>query len=166
MSSKILHRCKHFMTMKWENKIRQIRERLGLSQKQFADKLGITKGYLSAIESNKRKPGRKIFEGIIQECLEDLVAVYSGKPEVELEKFGAVAESGPEWQEEDSSVKLTPPEEALIRAIRFLGDDYAKDLYYRVMSQTRKSIQEKRLAKGKLAAVGQVVKILGKAAIE
>jgi hypothetical protein len=34
------------------------------------------------------------------------------------------------------------------------------------MSQTRKSIQEKRLAKGKLAAVRQVVKILGKAAIE
>jgi hypothetical protein len=95
-----------------------------------------------------------------------LVAVYSGKPEVEQEKLGAVAESGPEWKEEDSSVKLTPAEEALIRAIRFLGDDYAKDLYYRVMSQTRKSIQEKRLAKGKLAVVRQVVKILGKAAIE
>ena len=154
------------MTSRPENKIKQIRERLGLSQKKFADKLGITKGYLSAIESNKRKPGRKIFEGIIKECLEDLVAVYSGKPEDELEKLRAVAESGPAWREEDSSVRLTPPEEALIRAIRFLGDDYAKDLYYSVMSQARKSIQEKRLAKGQLAAVRQVVKILGKAAIE
>ena len=154
------------MTMRGENKIKQIRERLGLSQKEFADKLGITKGYLSAIESNKRRPGRKIFEGMIRECLEDLVAVYSGKPGDELEKLPAVAESRPKWMEEDSSVILTPPEEALIRAIRFLGDDYAKDLYYNVMSQTRKSIQEKRLAKGKLDAVRQVVKILGKAAIE
>ena len=154
------------MTMRWENKIKQIRERLGLSQKQFADKLGITKGYLSAIESNKRRPGRKIFEGMIKEYLEDLVAVYSLKPGDELEKLPAVAESRPKWMEEDSSVILTPPEEALIRAIRFLGDDYAKDLYYNVMSQTRKSIQEKRLAKGKLDAVRQVVKILGKAAIE
>jgi len=109
--------------MRWENKIKQIRERLGLSQKQFADKLGITKGYLSAIESNKRRPGRKIFEGMINECLEDLVAVYSGKPGDELEKLPGVAESRPKWREEDSSVILTPPEEALIRAIRFLGDD-------------------------------------------
>ena len=154
------------MTMKWENKIRQIRERLGLSQKQFADKLGITKGYLSAIESNKRRPGRKIFEGIIKECLEDLVAVYSGKPEVELEKFGAVAESGPEWQEEDSSVKLTPPEEALIRAIRFLGDEYAKDLYYTVMSKARKAMQAEDLSKKELEGLNAVLRILGTAAIE
>lgn len=166
MSTKILHRCKHFMTIRRENKIKQIRERLGLSQKQFADKLGITKGYLSAIESNKRRPGRKIFEGIIKECLEDLVAVYSGKPEAEPEKLGIVAESGPEWREEDSSAKLSPPEEALIRAIRFLGDEYAKDLYYSVMSQTRKSIQKKRLTKGKLEELREILRKLGKAAIE
>jgi transcriptional regulator with XRE-family HTH domain len=139
---------------------------LGLSQKKFADKLGITKGYLSAIESNKRKPGRKIFEGIIKECLEDLVAVYSGKPEAELEKLQVVAESGPEWREEDSSVRLTPPEEALIRAIRFLGDDYSKDLYYKVMSRARKTIQEKNLSKGELEGLNEVLKILGMAAIE
>ena len=154
------------MTKERPNEIKQIRKRLGLSQKEFADKIGITKGYLSAIESDKRKPGRKIFEGIIRECLGDLVAVYSRKPETEGDKVRAVAESGPKWMEVDYTVGLTPPEEALIKAIRFLGDDYAKDLYYSVMSQTRKSIQEKRLAKGKLAAVRQVVKILGKAAIE
>jgi len=154
------------MTITWENKIKQIRERLGLSQKQFADKLGITKGYLSAIESNKRRPGRKIFEGIIKEYLEDLVAVYSGKPEAEPEKLRAVAESGPEWREEDSSVRLTPPEEALIRAIRFLGDDYSKDLYYKVMSRARKTIQEKNLSKGELEGLNEVLKILGMAAIE
>ena len=51
------------MTNGAQNKIRQIRERLGLSQTAFADKIGITKGYLSAIESGKRKPGRKIAMG-------------------------------------------------------------------------------------------------------
>jgi transcriptional regulator with XRE-family HTH domain len=154
------------MTNRPENKIKQIRERLGLSQKKFADKLGITKGYLSAIESNKRKPGRKIFEGIIKECLEDLVAVYSGKPEAELERLRGVAESGPEWRKEESSLELTSPEEALIKAIRFLGADYSKDLYYSVMSQTRKSIKEKRLTKGELEELTEVLKKLGKAAIE
>jgi transcriptional regulator with XRE-family HTH domain len=149
-----------------ENKIKQIRERLGLSQKQFADKLGITKGYLSAIESNKRNPGRKIFEGIIKECLEDLVFVYSGKPEAGREQFRGVAESGPVWREEPSSLELTPPEEALIRAIRFLGADYSKDLYYRVMSKARKTIKDKNLSKKELKRLNQVLKILGMAAIE
>jgi transcriptional regulator with XRE-family HTH domain len=154
------------MTNRPENKIKQIRERLGLSQKKFADKLGITKGYLSAIESNKRKPGRKIFEGIIKECLEDLVAVYSGKPEAELERLRGVAESGPEWRKEDSSLELTSPEEALIKAIRFLGVDYSKDLYYKVMSRARKTMQEKNLSRGELEGLNEVLKILGMAAIE
>jgi transcriptional regulator with XRE-family HTH domain len=154
------------MTSRPENKIKQIRERLGLSQKKFADKLGITKGYLSAIESDKRKPGRKIFEGIIKECLEDLVAVYSEKPEAELERLRAVAESGPEWRKEDSSLVLTSPEEALIKAIRFLGADYSKDLYYKVMSRARKTIQEKNLSKGEMEGLNEVLKILGMAAIE
>jgi len=152
--------------MRWENKIKQIRQRLGLSQKQFADKLGITKGYLSAIESNKRRPGRKIFEGIIKECLEDLVVVYSGKPEGEPGKLRVVAESGPEWRAEDPSPGLTPPEEALVRVIRFLGDDYAKDLYYHVMSKARKTIQDKNLSKGERERLNKALKILGMAAIE
>jgi len=154
------------MTTRSENKIKQIRERLGLSQKQFADKLGITKGYLSAIESNKRRPGRKIFEGIIKECLEDLVVVYSGKPEAGLEKLRAVAEPRPEWREKASSLKLTPPEEALIRAIRFLGADYSKDLYYKVMSGARKVLPEKKMSKEEFEELKAVLKALGKAAIE
>ena len=154
------------MTKGWENKIKQIRERLGLSQTQFADKLGITKGYLSAIESNKRRPGRKIYEGIIKECLEDLVAVYSGKPEDELKRLRAVAESGPKWSEEGSDLGLTAPEIALVKAIRFLGEDYAKDLYYTVLSRVRKTLQDKDLAKGEVERLNEILKILGMAAIE
>ncbi|MGD8774658.1 MAG: helix-turn-helix transcriptional regulator [Syntrophobacterales bacterium] len=149
-----------------QNKIKQIRLRLGLSQKEFADKIGITKGYLSAIESDKRQPGRKIFEGIIQECLEDLVAVYSEKLEAESARLQVVAELGPEWREEDSSVELTPPEQALIRAIRFLGDDYAKDLFYRVMSRARRLLPGKQMSKEEVEELRAVLRTLGKAAIE
>ena len=148
------------------NKIKRIRERLGLSQTEFADRIGITKGYLSAIESGKRKPGRKIFEGIIQECLEDLVAVYSGKPSVDSTDSPAVAEPGPQWRQVGSSMELSRQEEALIDTLRFLGADYAKDLYYRVMSRARKAIQSSELEKGELERLKEVLRTLGKAAIE
>ena len=154
------------MTGTSQNKIKQIRERLGLSQKAFADKLGITKGYLSAIESNKRKPGRKIFEGIIQECLDDLVAVYGGTPETETVDSQLVAEPGPDWKQFISSIELSPQEEALILAIRSLGSEYAKDLYYSVMSQLRKGIQEKEVGKETLTKLHELIRILGKAAID
>ena len=149
-----------------QNKIKQIRERLGLSQKEFSDKIGISKGYLSAIESGKRKPGRKIFEGIIQECLEDLVVVYSGKPSADFSGSSAVAEPGPQWQQIGSSKELSRQEEALIDTLRFLGAEYAKDLYYRVMSRARKAIQRRELEKGELEKLKEVLRILGKAAIE
>ncbi len=154
------------MTNGAQNKIKQIRERLGLSQTEFADRIGITKGYLSAIESGKRKPGRKIFEGIIQECLGDLVAVYSGKPSVESADSPAVAETGFKWRQVNSSMELSRQEEALIDTLRFLGADYAKDLYYRVMSKARKAIQSRELEKGELKRLKEVLRTLGKAAIE
>ena len=154
------------MTNGAQNKIKQIRERLGLSQKEFADKIGITKGYLSAIESGKRKPGRKIFEGIIQECLEDLVVVYSGKPSIDSADSPAVAEPGPQWRQGSSSMELSRQEEALIDTLRFLGNDYAKDLYYRVMSRARKAIQRRELEKGELEKLKEVLRTLGEAAIE
>ena len=154
------------MTNGAQNKIRQIRERLGLSQTEFADKIGITKGYLSAIESGKRKPGRKIFEGIIQECLEDLVAVYSGKPSVDSAESRAVSEPGPQWRQVSSSMELSGQEKALVDTLRFLGAEYAKDLYYRVMSRARKAIQRRELEKGELEKLKEVLRILGKAAIE
>jgi transcriptional regulator with XRE-family HTH domain len=154
------------MTNGAQNKIKQIRERLGLSQTEFAGKIGITKGYLSAIESDKRKPGRKIFEGIIQECLEDLVAVYSGKPSVDSAESPAVAEPGPQWRQVSSSMELSRQEEALVDTLRFLGAEYAKDLYYRVMSRARKAIQRRELEKGELEKLKEVLSILGKAAID
>lgn len=154
------------MTNEAQNKIKQIRERLGLSQTEFADRIGITKGYLSAIESGKRKPGRKIFEGIIQECLEELVVVYSGKPSVDSPGSQAIAEPGARWRQLSSSMELSQQEEALIDTLRFLGADYAKDLYYQVMSRARKAIQSRELEKGELEKLQKVLRTLGEAAIE
>ncbi|MBW2579491.1 MAG: hypothetical protein JRD00_00805, partial [Deltaproteobacteria bacterium] len=108
----------------------------------------------------------KIFEGIIQECLEDLVAVYSGKPSVDSADSPAVAEPGPQWRQVSSSMELSRQEEALIDTLRFLGPDYAKDLYYRVMSRARKAIQRRELEKGELERLKKVLRTLGKAAIE
>jgi transcriptional regulator with XRE-family HTH domain len=149
-----------------DNKIKQIRERLGLSQKEFAEKIGVSKGYLSAIESNTRKPGRKIFEGIIKECLEDLVIVYSGKPDPETVDLHGVAEPGPLWNRTSPSIELSPREEALIRAVRFLGPTDAKDLYYKVMSRLRKGIQQEEMEEETIERLKEVIRVLGQAAIE
>ncbi len=94
------------------------------------------------------------------------MAVYSEKLEIESARLQAVAESGPEWREEDSSVGLTPPEEALIRAIRFLGEDYAKDLYYSVMSRARRVLPERQMSKEEVEELRAALRALGKAAIE
>ena len=154
------------MVKERQNRIKQIRERLGLSQKEFADKIGITKGYLSAIESNKRKPGRKIFEGIIQECLEDLVAVYGRKTETESPYSAAIAEPPPDWKRAASSMELSRAEAALVRTLRFLGSDHTKDLYYSVMSQARRAIKRREMERSEVKELNEALGILGRAAIE
>ena len=154
------------MTTESQNRIKQIRERLGLSQKEFADKIGITKGYLSAIESNKRKPGRKIFEGIIQECLQDLVAVYGGKDETESPYSTVIAEPSPDWKQADSSMELSRAEAALVLTLRFLGSDHRKDLYYTVMSQARRAIKRREMERSEAKELKEALDTLGKAAIE
>ena len=63
-------------------------------------------------------------------------------------------------------MELSRQEEALIDTLRFLGADYAKDLYYRVMSKARKAIQSSELEKSELERVKEVLRTLGKAAIE
>jgi tRNA C32,U32 (ribose-2'-O)-methylase TrmJ len=72
-------------------------------------------------------------------------------------------------------MELSRQEEALIDTLRFLGADYAKDLYYRVMSRARKArvmsrarkaIQRRELEKGELERLKEVLRTLGKAAIE
>ena len=154
------------MTTESQNRIKQIRERLGLSQKEFADKIGITKGYLSAIESNKRKPGRKIFEGIIQECLGDLVAVYGKSAETEFVHSAVIAEPRPDWKQVPSFMELNRAEVALVRTLRFLGSDHTKDLYYSVMSQARRTIKRREMESSEVKELNDVLRILGRAAIE
>lgn len=46
-------------------KIRQIRNRLKLSQEEFAAKIGSSTGYIGNVETGARKPGRDLIERII-----------------------------------------------------------------------------------------------------
>jgi tRNA C32,U32 (ribose-2'-O)-methylase TrmJ len=63
-------------------------------------------------------------------------------------------------------MELSRQEEAFIDTLRFLGEDYAKDLYYRVMSRARKAIQRRKLEKAELEKLKEVLRTLGEAAIE
>jgi hypothetical protein len=56
-------------------------------------------------------------------------------------------------------MELSRQEEALIDTLRFLGADYAKDLYYQVMSGARKAIQDRELEKGELEKLKEVHRV-------
>ena len=42
------------------NKVQEIRLLRGLTQEELANRVGITRGYLSEIEGNKRNPGTTV----------------------------------------------------------------------------------------------------------
>ena len=54
----------------------------------------------------------------------------------------------------------------MIRALRFLGADYAKDLYYTVMRRAKNAAEERRLEEEELEELSTELDILGRAAIE
>lgn len=45
-------------------RIKQERERSGFTQKELAEKLGITREYLSAVENNHKEPSMKLLQQI------------------------------------------------------------------------------------------------------
>ena len=45
--------------------IREIRESKGVSQVEFAQRLGVSQGMLSMLESGERRPGRKAIKGLL-----------------------------------------------------------------------------------------------------
>ena len=46
------------------NKIKYIRQRLGLSQQAFGDKLGLDRSYICLLENDKRAIGRNVIQKI------------------------------------------------------------------------------------------------------
>lgn len=46
------------------NKLRYIRQRLGMSQREFANKLGLDRSYISLIEADKRPVSRSVIQRI------------------------------------------------------------------------------------------------------
>lgn len=47
-------------------RIKQERERAGLKQQELADKIGITREYLSAVENNHKKPSFSLLQQIAE----------------------------------------------------------------------------------------------------
>ncbi len=62
-------------------KLREIRTRLGLTQKDFAAKLGISLPYLNQMENNNRPVSGAVILGLAQECGVDVAALGSGDTE-------------------------------------------------------------------------------------
>lgn len=46
------------------NKIKYIRQRLGLSQQAFGEKIGLTRSYICLLEQGKRSIGRNVIQKI------------------------------------------------------------------------------------------------------
>lgn len=46
------------------NKIKYIRQRLGLSQQAFGEKIGFTRSYICLLEQGKRNIGRNVIQKI------------------------------------------------------------------------------------------------------
>lgn len=47
------------MTSRLGKRIKQYREKVGLTQFQLAEKIGVSEFYISALETGRRNPGRK-----------------------------------------------------------------------------------------------------------
>lgn len=46
------------------NKIKYIRQRLGISQEEFGNRLGLDRSYISLLENGKRAIGRNVIQKI------------------------------------------------------------------------------------------------------
>lgn len=66
------------MSIEVGNRVRQIRARMGLNQRDFASRLGISSGGISQIESGKTMPGGDFLLRIYQEFDVDITWLLSG----------------------------------------------------------------------------------------
>ena len=46
------------------NKMKYIRQRLGISQREFAERLGLDRSYISLMEQDKRRVSRSVIQKI------------------------------------------------------------------------------------------------------
>ncbi len=46
------------------NKMKYIRQRLGISQREFAERLGLDRSYISLMEADKRRVSRSVIQRI------------------------------------------------------------------------------------------------------
>jgi transcriptional regulator with XRE-family HTH domain len=72
------------------DRLRQIRQKLKMSQKNFAAKLNITGPALSEFENNKYKPGYEFFYMIVKEFKVNLYYLIFGEGEMFTETMGGL----------------------------------------------------------------------------
>jgi transcriptional regulator with XRE-family HTH domain len=60
-------------------RLRKIRKHLGIKQHDFAQSLDITGGYLSEIETGKKKPGIEILNKLINRYYVNIAYLFTGK---------------------------------------------------------------------------------------
>src|SRR5687768_15514212 len=79
----------------YENRLREKRQSLGLSQKQLADSAGITRQAVCAVEANQYSPATSVALQLARalRCrVEDLFSIKSGGEIVEGELLGTIPE--------------------------------------------------------------------------
>jgi hypothetical protein len=69
-------------------------------------------------------------------------------------------------QQPGSLLILNRTEEAVIRTLRFLGPDYAQDVYFSLRKQAQREARERKLKGSDLEDLESALDVLGKAAIE
>ena len=63
------------------SRLKDIRKYLRLTQKELAEKLDISDGYISDIEKGKKKPGRDLLEKLIERFNVNISYLFEGKGE-------------------------------------------------------------------------------------
>ena len=59
-----------FLAVSYTKALKSVRTALGLSQKAFAERIGIVPSYYYKIEEGNRRPSRKVYQKITVECAE------------------------------------------------------------------------------------------------
>lgn len=90
-------------------RIKYYREKKGWSLREFAERVGLSHGYLGQIENNKRDPNLKILEQIANALDIEFLDLFSVRQELPIE----LKEIGVEWITFSSEMKekgLSPEE--------------------------------------------------------
>lgn len=146
--------------MNFSEIVGRVREITGWkSDNKVAEYLGITPQNLANKKASDAIPTKEQFSKLHELAIHHRVNfgwLLTGEPPREQ------AQSGPAG----SVVVLNRTEEAVVRTLRFLGPDYAQDVYFSLRKQAQREARERELKGRDLEDLESALDVLGKAAIE